>query len=146
MSNEYEYLLLEGVCQTYILGHDGEEVTLNFFQGPTVLTPNIIRSSSGKSILNARLLTNGIMARLPVQLFGKLIEDNQEIRAFANTVLQQELIHKTKKEVQSATLSADKRLQLLRDQFPKLENQVSQKHIASYLGISPESLSRIRKK
>ena len=39
-----------------------------------------------------------------------------------------------------------KGVMLAREKFNDIELRVSQKHIASYLGITPESLSRIKKK
>jgi CRP-like cAMP-binding protein len=38
------------------------------------------------------------------------------------------------------------RYQMLLNKSPELFNQVSQSHIASYLGVKPESLSRLRKR
>ena len=44
------------------------------------------------------------------------------------------------------TLSPEERYLLLREKRPDLLNRVPQYHIASYLGIKPETLSRIRKR
>lgn len=43
-------------------------------------------------------------------------------------------------------LSPEDRYQFLLNKYPQLFNQVSQFHIASYLGVKPESLSRLRKR
>jgi CRP-like cAMP-binding protein len=40
--------------------------------------------------------------------------------------------------------TAEERLELFRKQYPKLEQRITQKHIASYLGITPVFLSMIR--
>lgn len=42
------------------------------------------------------------------------------------------------------TLKPEQRYQKLQDERPDLINRVPQYHIASYLGIKPETLSRIR--
>jgi CRP-like cAMP-binding protein len=78
------------------------------------------------------------------QAFVNLMIENLEIRAFGNTVLKNELLHKVEKEIGLATLSAKQRLLAFRNHFPMLENVVSHPPIASYLGITPISLSRIR--
>lgn len=59
--------------------------------------------------------------------------------------------HKTNSELQnnkieSMTFTAEERYQKLMKDNPELLQRISQKHIASYLGITPQSLSRIRKK
>jgi CRP/FNR family transcriptional regulator, anaerobic regulatory protein len=42
--------------------------------------------------------------------------------------------------------SAEKRYLNLLSKYPNINQRVAQYHIASYLGITPESLSRLRKK
>ena len=59
--------------------------------------------------------------------------------AFAN-------IEEEQKEIEMALLDADKRYLIMRQKFPTLEAIVPQYYIASYLGISPTQLSRIRNK
>jgi CRP-like cAMP-binding protein len=39
---------------------------------------------------------------------------------------------------------SDREYELFRARFPRLESAVAQKHVASYLGITPEHLSRVR--
>jgi len=48
-------------------------------------------------------------------------------------------------KIENMTLSAEARYQNLIEDKPEIIQRVSQKHIASYLGITPQSLSRIRK-
>ena len=55
-------------------------------------------------------------------------------------------IRRTKREIALLTKSATERYKLLLKQHPNLVQEISVKHLASYLGIQPESLSRIRKK
>jgi DNA-directed RNA polymerase specialized sigma subunit len=45
-----------------------------------------------------------------------------------------------------ALLDADKRYLILQNEYPGIELEIPQYHIASYLGISATQLSRIRKK
>jgi len=60
------------------------------------------------------------------------------------TVAHNLLMKKFEKELQLLTLTAAERYQLLQRQYPELEQLVPAYHIASYLGITPISLSRIR--
>ena len=46
--------------------------------------------------------------------------------------------------VKKALLDAEKRYLIFRQEFPGLEMKIPQYHIASYLGISPTQLSRVR--
>lgn len=111
----------------------------------SVISPNTIRTFEGKSLLNLQALTDVKLSVLPAPDFEQLMIDNLEIRHFANTVLQQELIRKVDKEIGLASLTAKERLEKLRKDFPNLENLIPHSDIASYLGITNISLSRLRK-
>jgi len=53
--------------------------------------------------------------------------------------------NKQNQQIESMTLTAEERYLSLLNNNPELLQRISQKHIASYLGITPQSLSRIRK-
>ncbi|MEZ4684940.1 MAG: hypothetical protein R3B47_02410 [Bacteroidia bacterium] len=77
--------------------------------------------------------------------FEEFMVHNLEIRAWGNEVLKRELALKVDKEIQLASLTAKERLIKFRERFPLLENRVPHPTIASYLGITNVSLSRLRK-
>lgn len=52
---------------------------------------------------------------------------------------------KQHQQIESMTLNAEERYHRLMQTNPEILQRISQKHIASYLGITPQSLSRIRK-
>lgn len=62
-----------------------------------------------------------------------------------NQIIQQAFIQKEERELEIVLLNADKRYHLFKTQFPNLEQLIPQYHIASYLGITPTQLSRIRR-
>src|SRR5690606_17582715 len=55
-------------------------------------------------------------------------------------------VHKTMKEIELISLTAKQRYLRLLEKSKTLVQEVSVKDMASYLGIHPESLSRIRRK
>ncbi len=54
-------------------------------------------------------------------------------------------IHKQEQQIALLNMTAEERYQSLMDEKPELILRTPSKHIASYLGITPESISRIRK-
>jgi CRP/FNR family transcriptional regulator, anaerobic regulatory protein len=54
-------------------------------------------------------------------------------------------VAKQQQQIELLTKSAKERYKILLKQFPSIQNRISQNHIASYLGITPQSLSRIRR-
>ena len=51
---------------------------------------------------------------------------------------------KEKREIELVTMEAKDRYVIFQEEHPQIEQLIPQYHIASYLGISPTQLSRIR--
>jgi len=143
--NEYEYFILSGICRSFLTNHEGEDITISFFNDNSIITPNVARTSNNYSSLNFQALTDLEIGVFSAHELVVLMRTNKELRNFANTVLQNELKQKVNKEVNNACLSAKVRLIEFRKQFKSLENIVPHPHIASYLGITNISLSRLRR-
>lgn len=143
--NFKEYFILDGVCRSYLISPQGEEITISFFTSNSVLSPYVTRTSNGRSILYFQALTNLQTAAIDAAAFEGLMIENQEIKNFGHKVLQNELLKKVEKEIGLASLTAKERLIKFREEYPMLENQIPHSDIASYLGITNISLSRLRR-
>lgn len=139
-----EYFLLEGVCKSYLTNPEGEEITISFFKEKSIISPYTTRTQENISILNFQALTDVKLATINAHEFERMMINNLEIRNFANTVLRNELAQKVEKEIALASLTAKERLLKFRERFPILENLIPHTDIASYLGITNISLSRLR--
>lgn len=140
----YEYFLLDGICKSYVFSPEGEEITISFFTPNQVLSPHTTRIRKGLSVLNFMALTDLKIGKIDAGEFEKMMIENLEIRNFANTVLRNELAGKVEKEIGLASLTGKQRLLAFRERFPMLENLIPHPDIASYLGITNISLSRLR--
>jgi CRP-like cAMP-binding protein len=144
-TNNKEYFVYEGVCRSFLLSPEGEEVTISYYLEGGVLSPNKTRTANHISHLNFQALTKLTVASLNADKFEQLMINYIDIREFGNTVLQNELLAKVEKEIALASLNAKERLILFREKYHSLENLISHVDIASYLGITNISLSRLRK-
>ena len=61
-------------------------------------------------------------------------------------LLIQQLIYKEKKEQMLLLNTPEQRYRYIQSQFPGWESQLTQRDLASYIGITPVSLSRIRQR
>jgi CRP-like cAMP-binding protein len=50
------------------------------------------------------------------------------------------------KEIQEHTLTPEEQYEMFLNNYPQIANQIPQHYIASYIGVSPEGLSRIRRR
>lgn len=53
-------------------------------------------------------------------------------------------MEKEEREIELLSADAKSRYRVFVTRYPELSGRISQYHIASYLGITPEALSRIR--
>ena len=67
-------------------------------------------------------------------------------RALLGVVTERLYLAKAEREYELLALDALTRYQRFRARLPHVEEQVAQRHVASYLGITPEHLSRLRRR
>ncbi len=142
--NNLEYFMIEGVSKSFLYTPNGDSVTISFFMSHSVISPSTTRNKDGRSVLNIQALTDGEIATLNAEAFEKLMIEDLEVREFGNTVLRNELMAKVQKEIALASLKGKDRLLLLRRNYPNIENCIPHTDIASYLGLTTISLSRLR--
>lgn len=143
--NTFEYLLLSGISHRYTFTDLGEMVTTGLYVAPAVITPHFARTSQGKSMFSLQSLTEVVLAAIPVAELDRLRSSLAEFRDFGQRVIEQELVQSIQQEVTFRSFSAKERLLALRRRYPLLENLIPHHIIASYLGITHVSFSRLRK-
>lgn len=142
--NNSEYFIETGFARSFLVNPEGEEITLSFYKSGNALSPHITRTKLNKSLLNFQALTSVGLIEFDADQFLNLMIENLEIRNLGNAILLNELISKTEKEMALASLTAKERLIGFRSEFGILENLIAHPIIASYLGITNVSLSRLR--
>lgn len=143
--NEKEYLLLEGVLFRYNIDDKGNNVTTGFYMAQTVITPHFARTINGQSLFTLETLTDVCLVEIPVSALNNLRSNNLEINRFGQKIVESELLNNLYNDIANRSYSAKERLLLLRKNYPNLENLVPHHIIASYLGITHVSFSRLRK-
>ncbi len=83
------------------------------------------------------------MVRITVEDFLKLGQDKIG-RVIMQISAESSFVEKQQQQMDLLTKTAEERYYILADKYPNIHQRVAQKHIASYLGITPQSLSRIR--
>lgn len=142
--DENEYVLLKGRARSLVTNEDGKEVTLNLYAAPIVLTPNIARTSDGSSLVDVEILEDAVFATLPSERLMDLMVTIECIRDWGNTIMREELTRKVGREWCLAALTAPQRLDWFRKNHAGYESLFAHVHIASYLGMTPVTLSRAR--
>lgn len=96
------------------------------------------------NVCNIQALTDAEVYLLSYDQLNNLLNEDAEWIKLGKYVSDVFYIKKCERETSLLKNSAAERLDLLLNNFPGIEQRVSQYHIASYLGIKPETLSRIK--
>ncbi|KAA3630395.1 MAG: Crp/Fnr family transcriptional regulator [Bacteroidetes bacterium] len=137
--------LIKGVIRVYY-NKDGNEYNKTFFIPGTFPTPLTALLTSGVSQLDFQALTDCVIVRFPYRKFKELFDRHRSLERLMLRILEQIWIKKERHDIHMVTNDATTNYFIFRKEFPGLEQQIPQYHIASYLGITPIQLSRIRAK
>ena len=142
--DRHEYFLIKGVAHRYSITESGTKVTTGFYFPHTTLTPHFARTSRENSLFAVEALSDVTVFRISVQDMDQLRGSCDDFRHFGQRVVEEELARVLWYEVAFRSMSAGERLDLLRKDYPGIENTVPHMVIASFLGITPVSFSRLR--
>ncbi|WP_439479352.1 Crp/Fnr family transcriptional regulator [Chryseobacterium aquaticum] len=143
-ANEY-YILEKGLARSFVNDFNGNDVTTHFFVEKEVVIDVSSLFQRIPTQENIVCITDCECWKLDFEVFQELFHRIPNLREWGRAWMSQELFRYKQRSVEMFTLSATKRyLNLLQE-----KNQVVQfaplKQIASYLGVTDTSLSRIRK-
>lgn len=140
------YFINEGAVRHLHYDEDGNEVTCDFTFENNFLTDYNSFINQGPSNYLFEALEPVEHLYITKERIEKLYGNYPELQTLARKEAESTALEVTKMAQSLITHKAEKRYLNLLENQPNVIHRVPQKYIASYLGIAPESLSRIRKK
>lgn len=138
------FFLNTGAARSYFI-NEGKELTFDFvFEGEFV-TAYYSFLTRTPSQFNIELLEDTVVVTISHKSLYELYDRYHNIERFGRLAAEYQFTKRVKKEIEMISLSGEERYDLLVKNRPDVILNVAGKDIASYLGIRPESLSRIRK-
>lgn len=135
-----------GVIRAFYRDERGTEYNKHFFTSPSIAGAytSLITGKPNQIIQQALLDCHLIAA--DYQSIVQLYDHFQELERIGRLFAERYFVEKEQKELEMARYGAENRYAIFQKRYPLLEQDIPQYHIASYLGITPTQLSRIRKK
>lgn len=135
------FFLLEGVCHACYLTEEGRQYSKEFYWDQDVLLgfESLITDQPSPYLLET--LSACQLLAIPMVLLQQWREQGNPLYI---KLLERQLLYKEQKERFMLLHSPERRFQLFNDNFPELLERVADYQVASYLGITPISFSRIK--
>lgn len=142
----YLYFVVSGFVRLFHYNDKGDEITTHINCPPGFITSFVNFNNQTRSDENLECITDCELLRIDKRNLDLLIEQSPAFKDFSIYVFQQSLSYNEKRAKELATLTAEKRYLKLIAEQPELLHNVPMQYIASFLGMNPKSLSRIRKR
>lgn len=138
-------IVIKGVFRYYYLSENGIEYTKHFSDESQFIVSYSAALQNKHSNYYIQALENSEILSAPFKGFIDKIESLPYGQIILRRVAEWMLSVKIEREGDLLLLDATERYKKFIKSSPHLINRINQYYIASYLGITPESLSRIRK-
>jgi CRP-like cAMP-binding protein len=144
INNDYVFLY-SGFMRSFTYDFDGNEVTTNFFSPNQMVfeVSSYFQRKPSKENIQAITDCYGWVGKY--EQFQSLFHSLPEFREFGRAVLVKGFVDLKERTLSMINQKAEQRYETLLLTNPELIQNVPLKYIASYLGITDTSLSRIRK-
>ena len=141
--NQIGYIV-SGLLRLFYIDNSGAEINKHFCLENTLAISYSAFLLREESKLYIQALEDSELYVIDYETYNQLIESHICWEIVARKLAEILFMLKEKRESELLLSSAQERYFTFLKDYPYLEKRLNQYHIASYLGITPESLSRIR--
>jgi len=138
--------VVKGLFRYYYADNKGNEFTKGFFPENSYITAYSALLENRESYFTIEALEDSTIFIIDFYKWNQIARNDICWLKFLVSLLEKGYCVKEYREREFLVFSAEERYESFLRRFPGLEKRIKQHYIASYLGITPKSLSRIRKK
>ncbi|WP_188763879.1 Crp/Fnr family transcriptional regulator [Emticicia aquatilis] len=142
---QYLYFVVSGYMRLFYYNDNGDEITTHINCPPGFITSYSSFINQTKAAENVECITECELLRISKNNLDLITSRSEAFKDFSIWVFQQSIAYNENRSKELATLTAEQRYQKLIDSYPHIIHNVPLQYIASFLGMNPKSLSRIRK-
>jgi CRP-like cAMP-binding protein len=138
------YFVKDGCIRAYCIDKKGKEHTLQFAIKNWWISDFIAIYNNELSTLTIECISDSNIIEFNAKQLDEIYSKFPEFEAFQRKNLERHVVSLHKRILNQLQLTAPERYELFLNQYPDIEQYTPNYHIASYLGITQQSLSRIR--
>ena len=138
------FFVIQGSLRSFCVDKEGKDHTLQFAIKDWWISDFIAMYNHEPASLTVECITDSTVIEFNAQKLAQIYLQFPEFETFQRKTLERHVVSLHKRILNQLQLAASERYNLFLKQYPNIEQHVSNYHIASYLGITQQSLSRIR--
>ncbi|MBW8361265.1 MAG: Crp/Fnr family transcriptional regulator [Kaistella sp.] len=143
-ANEY-FVLESGLVRAFVNDYNGNEITTEFFTVNDIVIQPASLFQRTASQENIQSVNDAVLWKIDFDIFQELFYKFEGFPEWGRLWFSYQLFFVKQRSIEMITQSASERYLKLLKEKPQIIQQAPLKYIASYLGITDTSLSRIRK-
>lgn len=141
----YENYVCKGFLRSFYVDEKGNDHTLHFAMEDWWITDSTSYHLQVPATRNIVALENSVLLQIEKDDLEQLYRDIPAFERFWRLLEQKSGIAQDQRILNAISMTGAERYEALIARYPTLEQRMPQRHIASYLGITPVFLSQIRK-
>jgi CRP-like cAMP-binding protein len=143
---QFQSYVQSGSLRSYFIDINGDEHTISLAIEDWFISDFNSYINQKPSTLHVEALEDSTIQQIGYDEVENLCAINPKFEHFFRLVAQKAFAFAQKRILDNLELNAEKRFIAFNNLYPSIVERVPQYTLASYLGMKPESLSRIRKK
>ena len=138
-------IVKSGLLKSFVIDDKGNEKIIEFYSENSFVSAFTSFITQEITDWNIQTIENSDIFIISKEFLNQLYNRNTCWTKFGLKIFETQTLKKCYREKSLLINSASERYTIFRKQYENIENRLSLNQIALYLGIQPESLSRIRK-
>ena len=138
------FFVINGSLRSFCIDKEGKEHTLQFAIQDWWISDFIAMYNHEPASLTVECITDATVIEFNAQKLTQIYLQFPEFELFQRKTLERHVVSLHKRILNQLKLTALERYNVFIEHYPNIEQNVSNYHIASYLGITQQSLSRVR--
>lgn len=138
--------VLKGAFRAYVVADEGQDHTITFAIDDWWITDYNSYIFQHPATMFVVALEDSTILQIEYSKEQELKQQNHKFETFFRIVAERGLASQQRRIISNLTQSAEERYDYFSDKYPQIVQRVPQYALASYLGMTTEFLSRIRKK
>ena len=134
-----------GALRSYFVDKDGKESTIMFAISDWWITDMYCYLNRKPAMMHIETIEESTIFQLSRSNFDNLLEAAPKFERFFRILMQNAYTREQLRVMENLSATAEERYDNFVIKYPQIVKQVTQKQIASYLGITPEFLSSLKK-